>query len=424
MPYYAKVREYNDMESRDLWDYEVSLSEYEKDYFVAHLIEMKKSYFDYYYFSENCSYHILAFLAAIKPDLNLMNRVNGFVPPVDTIYALVRSGAVKLTKLRPSVNTLMLKRVDVLNRKQKLFFERLVREKSSLSHLDTEKFSDKEKVDIISAYTSYLDFSLGEGLSDPQHPDYAVNFKKKMSVNLQRSKIKIPSSHLSFEDMYADRPDMGHNTRRYSLGGVSVQGDDSRTNSGYYFQYRFSLHDAQDSPKGFIPFSTSELGVLGVILSNKGLKFDKFEVVNVEAIRPWSFLFKPSTWNFKLGIKDSWLTEKQEYDPYAQMSYGLTLKQGDFLFTSYFNLSAEYSHSMYGGTELFYGPRLRAIYYFKRVSLLLNYYHDIAINKSLGKKDRSDVNLKYNMSLNAGMNLKLEANEKDRRYLLSLQKNF
>jgi len=36
MPYYLKVREYNDMENRDVWEYELNLSPEEIDRLLMH----------------------------------------------------------------------------------------------------------------------------------------------------------------------------------------------------------------------------------------------------------------------------------------------------------------------------------------------------------------------------------------------------
>src|SRR5690606_26093360 len=69
IPYYYKVREYNDYELRDLWEYELSLTQREVDLVVAHLWELGSTHFDYYYLTENCSYHVLGALEVARPDL-------------------------------------------------------------------------------------------------------------------------------------------------------------------------------------------------------------------------------------------------------------------------------------------------------------------------------------------------------------------
>jgi hypothetical protein len=45
MPYYRKVKEYGDFESRDLWEYELNLNPEETAFLVKHIWEMQKSVF-------------------------------------------------------------------------------------------------------------------------------------------------------------------------------------------------------------------------------------------------------------------------------------------------------------------------------------------------------------------------------------------
>ena len=42
MPYYRKVKEYGDFESRDLWEYELDLNPEESRFMVEHIWEMQK----------------------------------------------------------------------------------------------------------------------------------------------------------------------------------------------------------------------------------------------------------------------------------------------------------------------------------------------------------------------------------------------
>jgi hypothetical protein len=71
MPYYLKVREYSDMENRDIWEYELNLSPEEVDRVLKHAWELGPIYFDYYFFDENCSYYLLELLETARPDLQL-----------------------------------------------------------------------------------------------------------------------------------------------------------------------------------------------------------------------------------------------------------------------------------------------------------------------------------------------------------------
>ncbi|HEX7838657.1 MAG TPA: DUF4105 domain-containing protein, partial [Kofleriaceae bacterium] len=83
VPYHFKVRQYNDYEARDLYEYELGFTREEVDTFLEHLWELGSTFFDYYYVSENCSYHLLGALEVARPGLELLAHMHWPVIPAD-----------------------------------------------------------------------------------------------------------------------------------------------------------------------------------------------------------------------------------------------------------------------------------------------------------------------------------------------------
>ena len=73
-PYYEKVTEYNNIDHRDIWEYDLNFSEHEVLRMVMHMWELKDIYSDYYFFDENCSYDLLYLLEAARPSLELTDE--------------------------------------------------------------------------------------------------------------------------------------------------------------------------------------------------------------------------------------------------------------------------------------------------------------------------------------------------------------
>ncbi|HVC08533.1 MAG TPA: DUF4105 domain-containing protein [Elusimicrobiota bacterium] len=67
MPYYLKVQEYSNLESRDLWEYRLNLSSATLGRLINHIWEMRSASFPYYFFNRNCSYELLPLLDAADP---------------------------------------------------------------------------------------------------------------------------------------------------------------------------------------------------------------------------------------------------------------------------------------------------------------------------------------------------------------------
>ena len=99
LPYFYKVREYSDFESRDLWSYQLNLSKHEIERLVQHLWELGGTHFDYYFFSENCSYQLLALLEVAKPDLDILKRLPAWIIPSETVQVIKKVPGLVLDEL-------------------------------------------------------------------------------------------------------------------------------------------------------------------------------------------------------------------------------------------------------------------------------------------------------------------------------------
>lgn len=116
IPYYYKVREYNDFESRDLWEYDLDLRPDELLRMVAHIWELGATHFDYHDASENCSFLMLALLDVAWPDAKLAEQARWPVVPADTLkVALAVPGRLLGVRYRPSLATQFLRRVATLS---------------------------------------------------------------------------------------------------------------------------------------------------------------------------------------------------------------------------------------------------------------------------------------------------------------------
>ncbi|HMJ13016.1 MAG TPA: DUF4105 domain-containing protein, partial [Polyangiaceae bacterium] len=103
LPVEEKLREYADEQDRDLWIYDLALSERELRRLVLHLWELSVTHFDYFYLTENCSYHVLGLIEAAAPRLDLIEHTKFAVLPIDTVKALFHSkGLVERVRYVPS----------------------------------------------------------------------------------------------------------------------------------------------------------------------------------------------------------------------------------------------------------------------------------------------------------------------------------
>ena len=106
LPYYDKVRQYGDLESRDLWEYPLALTPEQVELLIEHLFELRDVAFPYYYFTQNCSFHLLGLLEVARPDLELLDRFRIHTIPADSLRAVLEEVGLAATPgYRPSAAT-------------------------------------------------------------------------------------------------------------------------------------------------------------------------------------------------------------------------------------------------------------------------------------------------------------------------------
>jgi hypothetical protein len=112
-PYFIKVNEYNHGEARDLWEYPLEISKEGIDIMLAHLWEMESNtWFDYWFFDENCSWQILRLLEVANPQLKLTESAPFYIIPAETVRILQSSDLLKSPEFRPSLRRQYLSRTS------------------------------------------------------------------------------------------------------------------------------------------------------------------------------------------------------------------------------------------------------------------------------------------------------------------------
>ena len=152
-PYYLKVQEYSNWESRDLWEYELNFDPDQIDYLLRHLWELGGTHFDYYYLQENCSYHMLTILEVANPDLELSDDFIFSVQPADTIKILAeQKGLISKVTYRPAILSRMRHKTEQMSDGEKGVLYSLVDNADSLQEDSYLQLTTPQKALVLDAY--------------------------------------------------------------------------------------------------------------------------------------------------------------------------------------------------------------------------------------------------------------------------------
>jgi hypothetical protein len=320
MPFFYKVREYNDYESRDLWEYELDLSPKALAMLVAHLWEEGSTYFDYFYLSENCSYHVLAAIEVSDPRLHLLDKLRNPVVPVDTVRALMKNpGLVRGIRYRPSLRTTLRTEIAKLDPEQTRALASLVDDAEAPL---PDAMTPARRAQVLEAASDLLDTLNPKELLKSEDPRVA---RAKQRLLERRAAIPIASEPTVVPPPYDKMPHAGHSTSRLVVGtGYSPDlGGDF-----YEVRHRLALHDLADPPDGypdtsqieFLPFR------LRYYLKQRSLEVDDFSILKVASLQPWARFQHPMSWTVNAGatrVRDDGCPDCFAY--VADLAAGITL---------------------------------------------------------------------------------------------------
>ena len=288
LPYYYKVREYNDFEARDLWSYDLNLAPEEVQMLTLHLWEVGPHFYTYYFFTQNCAFHMLTMLEAAAPRLHLIEHVPFYyVIPSDSMKALfLESNLVKNISFRPSIRKIFLERVNKLNPATLEEFK---------YYTKTTHFSESKNN--LNEQDQALLIDAAIDLYDLRHPNLTNKIKEDLLQ--QRSQLNFISPHINLKAQQKDHPENSHGSSR-----IGIVYQEKFKNKSSILEYRFALHDLQDPQAGLPENSVLEFFNFRFNMLPSQLKLQSAHLFKVFNLNPITFFESKASWGAELGLQN------------------------------------------------------------------------------------------------------------------------
>jgi hypothetical protein len=295
IPYYLKVQEYRDIENRDIWEYRLNLTGQQIRRLLMHAWELGNASFDYFFFKENCSYHLLSLLEYADPSLHLTDQFLFWTVPADTVRALAaQPGLVSEIAFRPSRVTLIRRKREHLSESEQGLVKRLVRDASPAQLEELRSLPPARQAFVLDVASDYVRYT-GERDEDLA----AVSRERNRQILTARSLVRIPSEDLEIRP-FATQPELGHKTSRMSVGGGWRNNDIFEEVS-----VRAGYHDLLDPEPGYTPDAQIELGSISLRHYNRAdqTRVERATLANVMSISPMDSLFHAPSWKLNIGMQ-------------------------------------------------------------------------------------------------------------------------
>jgi hypothetical protein len=302
LPYYLKVREYGDLENRDLWEYELDFTAEELERILRHAWELLSAYFEYYFFDENCSYHLLGLLQVARPDLELTAPFRLWALPVDTVRVLARQpGLVKRVVYRPANSTIIAGRLARMPAEERRMARDLGLGRMGAGDASLRALPRERAAAVIEAGYDYLNYRRTTGISEV--PDGAALARELL---VARSEVDAPSQAPRIDP--GVRPDEGHPTARLSAG-AGRRGGERFLELGV----RASYHDILDDDAGYIGGAQIEFFHLRARRYERAdARIESFTPVDIFSLSPRDEFFQSKSWRMAAGWRRMRVREGSE----------------------------------------------------------------------------------------------------------------
>lgn len=287
-PYYTKVHEYNNSELRDLWSYQIDFTQDEIDILVDHIWELGPIHFDYFFLTENCSYHMLTLLEAAKPELELVNDLpNYYVIPADTLKAIHNQKMIKSVSYRPSSERVSIQMKKFLLPEEIAIIPDVIKNPKIVT-----KFDNYNAAVLLDAALVQLEISKQKELLMEQPNEV----KLQEELMLTRSKIPVRSPSPNYDDLLVNKPHKGHDSRRFNFGSLS-RNDKIWTTFGL----RAGLHDIMDFERSYLPNSSLEMFELTARSNGQIFQIEEYALLNMLNLKQITDPNNPLSWKLRIG---------------------------------------------------------------------------------------------------------------------------
>jgi hypothetical protein len=294
IPYYLKVQEYRDIENRDIWEYRLNFTPVQLQRFLMHAWELGNASFDYFFFKENCSYHLLALLDYADPTLHLADAFLFWTVPADTVRLIAsKPGLVSNIAYRPSRSNVIRRKRESLMPEERSLTDRLAQGSSELTSSAFVRLSDERKAFLLDLTSDYLRYRIETTDAPPQELK-----ERNRAVLTARSLLRIPSAPFSVIP-FAKQPELGHKTSRASMGAGWRNNDTFEE-----LTVRAGYHDLLDPEIGYTPDAQIELASVSLRHYNRvnQTRIERATFANVLSLSPMDALFHAPSWKINVGM--------------------------------------------------------------------------------------------------------------------------
>ena len=356
LPYYVKVREYSSIENRDLWEYQLTFTPKEMDRILMNAWELGPNYYRYFFFDENCAYHLLDLLQVARPKMDLAGPFRWWAIPSDAVREVdEQPGLVKKVVYRPSRATITRNDLAHLSDNERDLVMQLTTGKIATDAPSLQALPAPRQAAVLETTLDYAGYLKAAG-----KPKVADTGALERNLLIARSKLDVPKQTPDVPTP-AYNPAQGHGSSRATVGAGSRGGQ-----AFQQFSTRATYHDLMDDDRGFTRGAQIEFfRAVFRHYDHYGTRLENFIPVEIMSLAPQDEFFNNMSWHIsaqwkRLRVADG--AQRLAFSLDGGPGAAWSNESNTALWYMFFENSARIGKPLYKGYSLGVGLRM-GVYY-------------------------------------------------------------
>lgn len=355
-PYKTIVEQYTKKENRNVWEYQLKLSEYRRKLIYYHIWELKGIDMKYFFTSYNCSTVIYYALSLANPKIYDDNKL--WITPLDIVKFLYKYDLIEKSELFPSNEWLI---------------------KMTAEGLDSYEIDNIKDIVENNNYNkiSKLDFNslkLLEAYSSVKYKNNDINIDEfNIFKNTIYSSVKNDGN--TFDISKYKSPNKIPNERQIGIGYSNI-------NEEEFFKLSFlgASHLLNDNNREYFGESELKIAYLSILANRNDIELEEFTLYGMKSYIPYDTLTNDLSYQFELAVKKEY-SEDMNYIDTIKIDGGVGI---DFLLWNDINIFAMLNlgvgYNKDDSAHIFFNPQIGGMIYeiFNMKSLL--YYQPLFVN--------------------------------------------
>ncbi len=386
-PYKEQLNRYLKEENRNIWEYDLNLSEEDKQLLYYHFWELKDVKIKYLFTGFNCATIVYDMLSMNSKELNKNNHL--WLTPKDVIKDAKKNKIIGNVSLKASDHWTIKMLLDQLEWTDSNYLK--MANYKNIEAFDTYIFSSNQKTRLLEEklMSTYIQYRQNKNTLEKKA---LKSLKlKKANVGLDMSNYKNPLN--TFNDTQASLSFLQKNNKE-----------------NFKVTFLPASHTLYDDNREYFGESDLRIMELEVLFNKEQIDIDTFNLYSMKSLLPRDTFTGGISTSFELNYESHYTKELTEYKAYnlsGGMGYTFALHDDIFLYTL---INAGLSYGDSKGYAYIYPESGLIIYELFNMKTVVEYKY--IYNQHNSKEGYHDVSLNQSLFLDKDIRLGVEVNHK------------